>query len=523
MIENGSKLSLGRREVFLVAAAFLLTRILAAALGVRFDAAPLDFYWQYVDPALLERDLWGSVLPLHSQPPLFNLFLGTVLRLPETWRTPAFHAVYLALGLALLLALLGLLARLGVGPRLRTALTLIAVASPSLLLYENLLSSALPIMAMLTASGLFFHRFAAERRLRDGLAFSVLAAALVLTHSLFHLIWMTVALALAAPGPGTPHPPRPPSPVPGPARKARLATALALLLPLLLGIAWYARGLALHGSFGASSWLGMSLAHTAPRMMSPTERRTLLTGERAILKIPPFSPLAAYQDLVGPTPATGRPVLDQPWKSTGVLNLHHRAYRDVSRLYLNAWRSLVRLRPDLQARAVGVAWLVSFRSAADSSWFGDNGARLGLWLDLGRRLGGQPAPFQGVLGGWYVAWLVLLGWVAGVTWGIWETVRALRAGRRDPAALTVAYLTFTVLWVALVGNLVELGENDRFRLFAQPLATALLGGLLARRRGQQRRLEEIAAFAAAEAGTELDLNPEVDQAGLEAIRRPRIR
>jgi hypothetical protein len=520
VIAERIKLKPGRREILLVAAAFLLTRILAAALGVRFDVAPLDFYWQYVDPALLARDLWGSVLPLHSQPPLFNLFLGAVLRLPEGLRMPAFQAVYLTLGLTLVLALLGLLARLGVGPRLRTGLTLITVVSPVLVLYENLLSPALPIAAALTGSALFFHRFMAERRLGDGLVFGAFVAALVLTHSLFHLIWLIVALGLAALGLWRPRP------TPAAARKTRLATALALLLPLLLGLAWYARSLALHGSFAASSWLGMSLANTAPRMMSPADRRSLLTGERAVLKIPPFSPLPAYAGLVPTPPATGRPVLDQPWKSTGAINLHHLAYRDVSRLYRDAWVSLVRLRPDLQARAVGAAWLVSFHSAADSSWFGDNRVRLGLWPDLGRWLSGQVEPFQGVLGGWYVAWLTLLGWAAGVAWGIWESVKALRTGRQDrsrPAALTVAYLTFTVLWVALVGNLVELGENDRFRLFAQPLATALLGGFLAKRRGQQNRHDQIAAFATAEAGTELDLDPEMEQAGLEAIRRPRIR
>lgn len=458
----GGDRRLGRLDVLLVVVAFLFTRILAFALGVRFDAAPLGFYWQYVDPVLLRNDLWGSVLALHSQPPLFNLFLGLVVRLPEGWRAGVFHGFYLALGLAVALSLLAVLARLGVGARLRTGLALLAVASPSLVLYENLLSPTLPIVAALTGSALFLHRFLAGRRLGDGLAFGSLAAALVLTHGLFHLAWMAVALALAAAG----------------LRRPR-AALLVLGLPLLLGVAWYARSLALYGHFAASSWMGMNLAHTAPRMMSPEDHATLLTGERAILEIEPFSPLPDYEGVASLPPPTGRPVLDQAWKSTGAPNLHHLAYDEVSRRYLVAWRSLVRQRPDLHAKAVGAAWLVSFRSAADSSWFGDNRRRLGLWVDLARWAGGQVAPFQGTLGGWYVAWLVLLAWAAGVAWGVRETVRAARQKRLDPAALTIAYLTFSVLWVALVGNLVELGENDRFRLFAQPLATALLGMALA--------------------------------------------
>src|SRR4051812_43825834 len=39
--------------------------------GLRFDASPLDFYYQFVDPALLRTRLWESVTHLHSQPPGF--------------------------------------------------------------------------------------------------------------------------------------------------------------------------------------------------------------------------------------------------------------------------------------------------------------------------------------------------------------------------------------------------------------------------------------------------------------------
>ena len=38
---------------------------------------------QYLDPLLLKSDLLKSLFYLHSQPPIFNLFLGIVLKLSQ--------------------------------------------------------------------------------------------------------------------------------------------------------------------------------------------------------------------------------------------------------------------------------------------------------------------------------------------------------------------------------------------------------------------------------------------------------
>ena len=69
-------------------------------LGVRFDMEPLEFYWQYVDPALLQHDLWRSIFYLDQQPPAFNLFLGTILHLAPKTPEVAFHVIRSGIGLA---------------------------------------------------------------------------------------------------------------------------------------------------------------------------------------------------------------------------------------------------------------------------------------------------------------------------------------------------------------------------------------------------------------------------------------
>ncbi len=67
---------LADRWLLAVIAMFLLSRSAAMAAGVRFDASPLGYFLQYLDPHLLRARLGESLWYLHSQPPLFNLLLG---------------------------------------------------------------------------------------------------------------------------------------------------------------------------------------------------------------------------------------------------------------------------------------------------------------------------------------------------------------------------------------------------------------------------------------------------------------
>ncbi|HEX9103253.1 MAG TPA: hypothetical protein VF997_13670, partial [Polyangia bacterium] len=74
---------LDRRLFGLVAvvACVLGSRLLYRARGVRFSADPVDYYIQFLDPALLRHDLLRSLFYMRDQPPGFNGFVGVVLKL----------------------------------------------------------------------------------------------------------------------------------------------------------------------------------------------------------------------------------------------------------------------------------------------------------------------------------------------------------------------------------------------------------------------------------------------------------
>jgi hypothetical protein len=465
--------TVGRGELAILAAVFVLSRLLYWLAGVRFDDGTLLFYWQYVDPQLLKTDLWRSVLHLHSQPPLFNLFLGAVLRLPGRLPHAAFHALFAGCGLALGVALSALAARLGVPRALRLPAIALFLASPGCILTENLLFYTYPVMAALVLAALCLHRFAGSGRHDEGLACFGILAGVVLTQSLFHLVFFLVLVALGAAVA---------------LRGRRRAVRAAAALPILLAAAWYARNAALFGSFSSSTWLGMSLAKIATKFVSPAELPRLAREDprEAILAVEPFSPLADYA-AVAPMPLpTGIPVLDRPWKSTGARNLNHLAYVEISRRSLAATRAFVARHPAEYLHGVVTSWLVYFRSGADSAWLRDNRLRvasLSRWFDRLAYL--QPEPFVNRLGPSHIAWSILVLLPCVLVHGVRSARRRFREGDAAGAA-TLLFLVFTVAYVAVVGNSIEIGENNRFRFESEPLALALLLVFLAERLGSAR-------------------------------------
>ncbi|HEV7501472.1 MAG TPA: hypothetical protein VGQ33_15765, partial [Vicinamibacteria bacterium] len=121
---------------------FVVSRALYAFAGVRFNDGPLEVYWQYLDPFLLRTRLGESLLYLHSQPPLFNLFLGLALKTGD--EHAVFVPTFLALGLIVYAGSFLLLRRLGVSAWIAFGLATWMATSPSFVAYESWLFYSLP-------------------------------------------------------------------------------------------------------------------------------------------------------------------------------------------------------------------------------------------------------------------------------------------------------------------------------------------------------------------------------------------
>ncbi len=457
-----------------VLCAFVLARLAGFLLGVRFDTGSLGHYWQFIDPQLLRTNLLESLYYLHSQPPLFNLFLGIVVKLSGGHEAFTFHVIFIAFGLTLSISLYLVMTNLGLPDKLSSILTIIFVASPSCLLYEDFLFYTYPIAAVLCLSALVLHRYLKFGRFRHLAIFFALLASLVLTRSIFHLIWFVVLTV----------------PLIWLGRNNWKKIALAAGVPFLLCFLLYVKNAHEFGSFSSSTWFGMNFARLTTWRLPLSERYKLIgQGKISTLSVvKPFRKLETYQrhSHVPLADSTGISVLDQTQKSTGAPNLNNLTYINISRQYLQDALYVLPRYPGTYLGSLFESLLIYFVPTSSYSFLKDNREMIGIvdrvynlilcgQLQYEKEITDDRTFFNTGL-------LTALGYLVVIVYGFLLVRQALRRKPVNfPNALTLLFIWLNLVYVTTVGNAFELGENNRFRFVVDPLFLILLGIALKRR------------------------------------------
>ncbi len=474
----------GRWPTLLVAV-FILSRVVYARLGVRFDAQTLEYAEQFLDPDLLRNRLGESLVYLHCQPPLFNFYLGLVLKAFPGREVVAYAFLHRLLGLGMGWAVFALLRRFGVSSLLSALLVSWFLVSPACVLYENYLFDTYLITGLLAFSALFFHRFASSGRRADAVVLYLLLAAVVFTRNVFHLAWyLLVVLWLFLRFPAR--------------RKRVLATAA---LPTALVLVLYAKNLVLFGSPAASSSMGTTLYHVVAGYMPAAIRQQLVResggaiSELSLLPpIPTMKPFKDYPPAWTSWPPTGVPALDREFKSDGKdVNFNHIAYLHINKRYTTDSVRLLLSRPEFYLRSVAFAVRGYFQPAADyfsegGNWPIPSAVRLYDVLFYGRfsppRLYLKPEEFRTRWADDRVAWGLVAAWLLLFFFGAVEAARRLRRSRPpaapDPGAATLLFMLYTSAWWTAVTCLLSMGENMRHRFVLEPYFLVFAGVLAAR-------------------------------------------
>ncbi len=452
---RGTSAGAGRGAAFAtIALVFAASRAAAYAAGVRFDVSPLTWYWQYIDPPLLQARLLESVFYSHAQPPLFNILLGVTLKLPAGAFSTLMHAQFLAMGLIAAFGLFLLLTSLRIPARASVVLTCLFTVLPATILYENWLFYEYLTMTLLVWMAVALHRFVARASTAAGVAFFALAAAAIFARSIFQIVWLVpiVAGLVAVVSP----------------RLVRRCAAVPLLLVALL----YAKNGLLFGAPVTSSWLGMNLARgTVVHLDEPARQALVASGAlHPVAALPPFSPLDAYAAVMPLPAASGIAVLDRAVKSGGSPNYHAKGYLPVSRHYLDGALWTIRHEPGPYLRVVrGAVWLF-FNPSTDHAPVERNRQQMRAYDELVTRAVYLRTPYLLRLGVGILAAYIFAGAYALVV--MWQLVVARRPA--TPEASTVLFMAFTCLYVFLVSTLFEAGENQRMRFVLDPLTLALV-------------------------------------------------
>lgn len=468
-----------RAGVLAVIGTFLAVRVVYIATGGRFSTDVLRYSWQLLEPSALRADPFGSVALLHSQPPLFNLFVGIVERWSPFPAGLSFQFLYLASGLTMVLALRALLAEVGCSEVGATVGALVVALNPVVLSYETTVTYEIPVATGLVIAVWLAARFARTRRTGDLVGCVLAATFATLTRALLHPVWLVafVAIVLLATR-----------------ASLRRRTVLAVIaVPVVLVGGWVLKNQILFGEPSLSSMAGSSLGRgviaTMPRTVVDDLVRSGSITPAA--RVRPFSTYDAYLPAIGRCRTTWtQPVVRTLIKRSGIGNFNADCYLRVDHQQLDNALVLLRERPGdyLGTRSAPAAMHFVHGLAPGLGTQADNWVYEGLgrvWdpalmrVDVDVRDGGWNMPLLPNLPDTQMSVTLLAAtcFVLGV--GTRSAVRLLRpSDERRPEDVGRVLIALTVGFIALVSILTEFGENGRFRFLVDPLVLGLAVGML---------------------------------------------
>ncbi len=471
-----SRLTLRRQstQVRVIVGVFVVSRVVAYALGLRFDDRLLHGAYQLLDVHLLRVDPFKSIFYLQSQPPLFNAFTALVVRLPDNLVNTTLMLLWHAAGLATGLLLYATMVRLGVRAWLAAGFVCVFLLMPETILVESWFFYTQLEMLLLALMLWGLARFASTRTTRDGLLFTGSLGALVLLRSSLHVLLMVLLVIIIW-------------------RQLRIdARKLAVIaaVPLLLVGAWSVKNVVVFDSSSNSSWLGMNLSYVA-RAGVTDARCHELVAEHAVSPIAcvrAFSKPAAYTARFPHPHRYGTAATDALYKSTGEPNYNASLYADVSKQYQRDALDLLRDGgAGALTRAEAAAYTVWAEPGDDVLQLQKARAPIGGYADWFDRIvllrpvasgWNDPARFTANAGSFPVGDALgsisytLLGLFALAVYGGVAGWRRGRAG--NPALRCVCAVGLVLIgYSTIVGNALDYRENNRFRVETAPVVLVL--------------------------------------------------
>jgi len=475
--------------VMCLVAGFIVSRIIFYYSGIRFFSLTLDFYYQHIDIALLKNDLLRSVYYLHYQPPLFNIFLGIIVKMFPAAYAGVLQGIYIVTGIGIAVSLYFLMRRLEVSKYIGTALVMIFICSPSCAAYENFLLYMYPLALLLCLSAVFLHRFASRGRMSDAGVFFALLAAVVLIRGLYHIGWLIAAVMLVL------------LLVP----KYRKRTLLACAVPLLLVAAVYVKNFVVFDMVTTSSGIGKEVAKMTTFQVPVNERVKLVKeGKISILSLIECFRSPDEYEVFFPAGGTGIPVLDNNTKTTGyydrdtgrmvpAVNYNNIVYVPVTRAYLKDAFYMLAHYPQGFLRAARRALFVyllsgpskdlgegvndllmrkisGFERFYNTVFMGEVLPRTGRWtFSLG------DPNFEARIG---IFWLIGLPFLC--AYAFFRIIAALRRTGDRAFPVTMAFMLMTVVYITLAAMVLTVRTNNRYRFAIEPYVFVFAGLFIAR-------------------------------------------
>ncbi len=338
---------------------FVISRVIIMLFGIRMSIQPLYVYWQYLNVETLKHQLLLGVWYDHAQPPVFNLFLGLILKTFGS-NALAFGVIFKMISLVNGLLLFSIIKKISNHRAVALLLAIGFLLSPATLIYECELFYTTFISLLLLISIYFLIRLQSKSAWVNAAGFFLPLALLCLTRSVYHIIWLLaimVILLFYFNGKTV----------------FRKIIVFGTLGALLAG-GWYVKNKIIFGKLSVSTWIGMNMARNVFHDNAVKDSGRIEAYE-------PFSSIGVYQKFIDPAfekkyaGLNNRDLLMEI-KNDSFINENNINYIPVSDQYQQASILYVKSHPAAYARNVLQSVILYFTPATMYSLAVDRASKI---------------------------------------------------------------------------------------------------------------------------------------------------
>jgi hypothetical protein len=331
-------------QVLIIITVFVASRFVTTLLGIHLDIRALPEYWQYLDVETLRHHLLTGIWYDHTQPPIFNLFLGSVLKIGGTHYVVMFDIIFKLISLCNALLLFTIVKKLSTVYFLPVLVAVVYLLSPATIIFEAELFYTSLVSLLFLVSLFYLVRFTELQKWIY--AFGVLfpLVLLCLTRSVYHIIWLFMIAA---------------SLIYYFRRKASLNKLIVVSIAgIVLVGSWYLKNKLIFGKLTTSTWLGMNMARNV-------FHDNIINDSSRIEAYEPFSRISVYRKFLDPEfenkfkGLNDRDLL-QEMKNDSFINETEVSYIPVSDLYQKASMDFIHNHPGAYMKNVFQSCILFF-------------------------------------------------------------------------------------------------------------------------------------------------------------------
>ncbi len=442
----GNNISQDKKIIIFIFLLFTISRLLIYFLFHFEFLYYVDGYIQYLDIDILSKDLFQSIFYLHSQPPLFNFFIGLVEKLSPIYASTVFQILFILIGFITNLLLFKLLREIGINSYLCLILTIFYMLSPATLLYENTFFYTHIIIFFLISACYYLILFTKKVMFRYALFHFLFLSLCVLTTSFFHLIWFFFLfgfLILTN-------------------RNNWRIIFKGAVLPSILVLSLFIKNSFVFNSFSSSTWFGMNLSRITVNELPIYEREKLIHNG-LISEISRFEPFPVADSLykiknLKFDEDSRIKALNEKTKKSGHTNYNNLIYLKVSKLAFADALYVIINYPEVYISGIKKAFSLYFDSPTKFNLLEQNTYKIKKYNRLFDAFiyGASSFTNLGYLSIIFIPLMLSLGIFLIFSKIIHTEVKVI-----------LFFLIFNIIYVMLIGNLFELGENNRFRYYTE--------------------------------------------------------